>query len=90
MVIPLPALCVFKHRTLSLHPSCVCVRELFFDICWEKLLIYSSGGLPSHTYEVLEQCDFFNPSKTDSVTQLKALPVGPGSLESTQVDLIVA
>ena len=24
MVMPLQALCVFKHRTLSLHPCCVC------------------------------------------------------------------
>ena len=48
MVMPLQALCVFKHQTFSLHPCCVCVcvcvRELFFDICWEKWLIYSSWG----------------------------------------------
>ena len=58
MFMPLPALCVFQHHTFSLHPCCVCVWELFFDICWRKLLIYSLGGLPSHTCEVLERCDF--------------------------------
>ena len=29
MEMPLQALCVFKHRTLSLHPCCVCVCESF-------------------------------------------------------------
>ena len=61
MVMPLPALCVFQQRSFSLHPCCVCVWELFFDISWGKWLIYSLGGLSSHTYEVLERCDFSNP-----------------------------
>ena len=71
MFMPLPALCVFKNHTFSLHPCCVCVWELFFDICWEKWLIYSSWGLPSHTYEVLKRSDFFNPSKQPLRHQLR-------------------
>ena len=37
---------------LSLHPCCVFVCEFSLEIWWEKLLIYSSWGLPNHTYEV--------------------------------------
>ena len=84
MVMQLPALCVFKHRTLSLHPCCVCVsvcvcvRESFSltSVGRNDWFTVQEGYLVTHM-TFWRDVTFLTLRNT--VTQLKALPVGTGS-----------